>query len=56
MVRKSTVRHNTVKPVLRDHCHERPAVLTDHIFVANGVVFQDRFYCNVEMQNPLMIL
>ncbi len=26
-------------------CHQRPPVLTDHIFVANGVVFQDRFYC-----------
>ncbi len=23
----------TVKPVLRDHCHERPPVLTDHIFM-----------------------
>ena len=56
-----------VKPILRDHCHESPPVLTDHIFsaegptfhynwtchqrppvlifVANGVVFQDRFYC-----------
>ncbi len=49
---------NTVKHVLRDHallaehtfqynwtCHQRPPVLRDHIFVANGVVFQDRFYC-----------
>ncbi len=27
-------------------CHQRPPVLTDHIFVANEVVFQDRFYCN----------
>ncbi len=35
----------TVIPVLTDHCHERPPVLTDHISVANGVVFQDRFYC-----------
>ncbi len=26
-------------------CQQRPPVLTDHIFVANGVVFQDRFYC-----------
>ncbi len=25
-------------------CHRTPPVLTDHIFVADGVVFQDRFY------------
>ena len=31
-------------------CHRRPPVLTDHIFVVNGVVFQDRFYCNVPYQ------
>ena len=60
-----------MKPHLRDHCHERPPVLTDHtflvgptfqynltchqtppvltdhIFVANGVAFQDRFYCTI---------
>ncbi len=24
----------TVKPVLRDHCHERPPVLKDHIILA----------------------
>ena len=59
----------TVKPVLWDHCHERPPVLNDHIlcrfscisvqinlslkatflrdhiFMDNGVVFEDRFYC-----------
>ncbi len=36
-----------MKPPLRDHCHERvrPPVLTHHIFVAKGVVFQDRLYC-----------
>ncbi len=28
--------NNTVKPVLRDHCHERPPVLTDHTFLAEG--------------------
>ncbi len=28
------------EPVTRDHL-----ILTDQIFVANGVVFQDRFYC-----------
>ncbi len=32
---------NTVKSVLRDHCHERPPVLTNHNFVANGAVCQD---------------
>ncbi len=26
-------------------CHQRPPLLTNHIFVANGVVFQNRFYC-----------
>ena len=31
----------TVKPVLKNHCHESP-VLRDHIFMANGVVFQNR--------------
>ena len=32
-----------VKPVLRDqsdHCHERPPVLTDHTFLAEGPTFQ----------------
>ncbi len=31
---------NTMKPVLRDHCDERPPVLTDHIFTAEGPTFQ----------------
>ena len=26
-------------------CHQRPPVLIDHSFVANSMVFQDRFYC-----------
>ncbi len=26
-------------------CYQRLPVLTDHLFVANGVIFQDRFYC-----------
>ena len=26
-------------------CHQRPPVLWDHIFIANRVVFQERFYC-----------
>ena len=30
----------TVKPVLRDHCHERPPVLKDHTFLAEGPTFQ----------------
>ncbi len=29
----------TVKPVLRDHCHDRPPVLKDPIFLA-GLIFQ----------------
>ncbi len=31
---------STVKPVLRDHCHERPPVLTNHAFLAEGLTFQ----------------
>ena len=38
---------DTVKPALRDHYHERPPVLRDHICMAHGVLFQDRFYCNM---------
>ncbi len=30
----------TVKPVLRDHCHETPPVLKDHTFLAEGPTFQ----------------
>ncbi len=30
----------TVEPVLRDHCHERPPVLTDHTFFAERPTFQ----------------
>ena len=29
----------TVEPVLRDHCHERPPVLKDQIFLAEGPIF-----------------
>ncbi len=35
----------TVKPVLRDHCHERPPVLTDHAFSA-GPTFQYNLTCH----------
>ncbi len=35
----------TVKPVLRDHCHERPPVLTDHAFSAEGPTFQYKWTC-----------
>ncbi len=38
-VRKISV-CGTVKLVLRDHCHERPPVLTDHAFLAEGPTFQ----------------
>ncbi len=30
----------TVKPVLRDHCHDRPPVLKDHTFLAEGPTFK----------------
>ena len=32
--------HTTVKPILKDHCHGRPAVSKDHIFLAEGTTFQ----------------
>ncbi len=31
---------STVKPVLRDHCHEGPPVLKDDIFLAEDPIFQ----------------
>ncbi len=31
---------STVEPVLRDHCHERPPILKDPIFLAEGPTFQ----------------
>ncbi len=34
----------TVKPVLRDHCHERPPVLKNHI-LAEGCAFQCKSTC-----------
>ena len=30
----------TVKPILREHCHERPPVLKDHLFLTEGPAFQ----------------
>ncbi len=36
----------TVKPVLRDHCHERPPVLTDHAFSVEGSTFQYNWTCH----------
>ena len=31
---------DTVKHFLRDHCYERPPVLKNHIFLAEGPTFQ----------------
>ncbi len=39
-------RVHTVKPILRDHCHERPPVLKDHIFLAEGPTFQYNWICH----------
>ncbi len=36
----------TVKPVLRDHCHERPPVLKDHQFGAESSTFQCKWTCH----------
>ncbi len=30
---------STVNPVLRDHCHERPPVLKDQVFLTEGPTF-----------------
>ncbi len=35
-----------VKPVLRDHCHERPPVLTDQTILAEGPTFQYKWTCH----------
>ncbi len=35
----------TVKPVLRDHCHERPPVLKDHKCFAESPTFQCKWTC-----------
>ncbi len=32
--------HPTVEPILRGHCHERPPVFKDQIFLAEGATFQ----------------
>ncbi len=37
---------STVKPVLRDHCHEKPPVLTDHAFLAEGPTFRYNLTCH----------
>ncbi len=36
----------TFQIITEPSCHQRPPAMPDHIFVANGMVFQDRFYCN----------
>ncbi len=38
-----------VKPVLRDHCHKRPPILPDLIFLAEGSIFQ----CKETTRNQL---
>ncbi len=45
---ESTVGSNTVQSVLRDHCHERPPVLKDLIFLAEGPTFQCNWTCHKE--------
>ncbi len=37
---------DTVKPVLRDHCHERPPALKDHTFLAEEPTFQYNWTCH----------
>ena len=39
------LRNGTVKPVMKDHCHERPPVLTDHAFLAERPTFQYNWTC-----------
>ncbi len=42
----------TVKPVLRDHCHDRQSVLKDHILLAEGPTF----HCNWTFQQRPPVL
>ncbi len=35
-----------MKPLLRDHCNERPPVLRDHTFLAEGLTFQHNRTCH----------
>ncbi len=37
---------NTVKPILKDHCHERPPVLKDQIFLAQRTAFHCSWTCH----------
>ncbi len=37
---------SVVKAVLTDHCHERPPVLKDHIFLVEGPTFQCNWACH----------
>ncbi len=39
----------TVKPVMRDYCHERPPVLNNNIFPGKGLIFQCNWTC---LSNP----
>ncbi len=43
---KTTHNWSTVKPVLRNCCHERQPVLTDNTFLAEGPTFQYNWTCN----------
>ncbi len=35
-----------MKPALRDHCHERPPVLKDHIFISEGSTCRYKWSCH----------
>ena len=37
---------HTVKPALRDHCHERPPVLSNHLSLVDGPTFQYNWTCH----------
>ena len=39
----------TVKPILKDHCHERPPIMKDQIFLAEGQTFPCDWTC---LQRP----
>ncbi len=43
---------NTVKLVLRDHCHDRPPVLKDHTFLVEGPTFQ--YNCTCHQRQPAL--
>ncbi len=47
-------RGDTVKTILRDHCHERPPVLKDHTFLAERPTFQYMYNWTCHQRTPVL--